>query len=635
MQLKIQNGAVELSGEPILHSVNIEINDTGKIAVIGRNGCGKTTLLKLIAGEYDLSKNSSDQNSFFAVSGKPKIGTLSQMAFENDSLTLLDEIRSVYREMIERKALLDKAQAEMEIEQSEENIKRYSALLEEFRLQGGFYFEREYESALKRFGFSEEEKGKRLSEFSGGQRTKIAFLKLLLSTPDILLLDEPTNHLDMDAVEWLEDYLINYKKAFVVVSHDRMFLDRVVTCVYEIEHGKTERYAGNYTAYALEKEKRRAEREKAYSAQQKELERLTLLTDRFRYKATKAAMVQSKLKQMERTEKIERPEQSDRRTFHVNLEAQTPAAKDILSLRELTIGYRQALGKLDLEIKRGDRVGIIGGNGLGKSTLVKTLMGQLPPLGGSYQFGTGAKIGYFDQQMALYTGHHTVLADYQSAFPADTDFEARSMLGGFLFSGEDVFKTVDMLSGGERVRLALCKLFRTNPNFLILDEPTNHMDIIGKETLENLLSDYQGTILFVSHDRYFVKKLADKLIVFENNEVHFFPFGYEEYQKRKKAEETPAKEDSPAVKKVKKTFTTPLKERSKLEKAIAKAEEKIKTVETRIKLWQNELQKEENAADYMKLSDLQSRIAEAETELETFLSEWESLNDDYERLKTQ
>lgn len=633
MQLKIQNGAVELSGEMILREVNIEINDASRIAVVGRNGCGKTTLLKLIAGEYILS-GTGDPKRFFVVSGKPKIGTLSQMAFEDNKATLLEEIRSAYREILIMKAELDQAQEMMETEQSEETIKRYTALLDSFRLSDGFTFEKEYEGALKRFGFSNAEKQKRLCEFSGGQRTKIAFLKLLLSKPDILLLDEPTNHLDMEAVEWLEEYLRTYKKAFVVVSHDRMFLDRVANTVYEIEHGKTEKYVGNYTAYVAEKEKRRAERKKAYIAQQKEIARLDELVERFRYKATKAAMAQSKLKQIERMERIERPESADRRTFHAAFEPTDPVSKDILSVENLSVGYDKVLGTVNMELKRGDRVGIIGGNGLGKSTLVKTLMGQLPPLGGSFRFGTGVKIGYFDQQMAMYAGHTTVLDDYKSAFPADTDFEARSALGAFLFGGEDVFKTVDLLSGGERVRLALCKMFRKKPNFLLLDEPTNHMDIIGKETLEELLSDYPGTILFVSHDRYFVEKLAGHLLVFEAGGVHYYPYGYERYCQQKKADTAPLEEKKTEPKQ-KKTFTTPLKERSRLERAITKSEEKIALLEEKLGGLGEELGMEENAADYLKLSALQAEIEETQTALDIAMGEWESLHEQYERLRAK
>ena len=631
MQLKIQNGTVELSGEPILSSVNIEINDTSKIAVVGRNGCGKTTLLKLISGEYTLAKRESDEESFIAVSGKPVIGVLSQMTFDDESVTLKDEIRRAYSDIIELKAELDKAQEKMEHDQSEENIKGYTALLDLFTNRGGFYFEKEYEAAIKRFGFTDEQKNRPLSEFSGGQRTKIAFLKLLLSKPDILLLDEPTNHLDIEAVEWLEDYLKNYKKAFVVVSHDRMFLDNVAETVYEIEYGKTHKYVGNYTQFTALKKERRRQQAKEYEAQKKEIARLTELVEKFRYKPTKAAMAQSKLKQLERMKPVEAPMAYDMRTFHADFEPGDLGVKDVLSVKRLEIGYTSALSVIDLDMRRSDRVGIIGGNGLGKSTFIKTLIGAVKPLSGEFKFGPRVSIGYFDQQMALYSSHDTVLADFLKAFPAMTDFEARSALGALLFSGEDVFKTVDMLSGGERVRLALCKIFKKRPNFLILDEPTNHMDIVGKETLEEMLVNYSGTVLFVSHDRYFIRKISNSLLSFEADGVKYYPYGYGQYLDNKKMPAPKQKEeDKPA--KQKKTYTTPAKERSKYERAISKAEEKISLLEEKIGGVKEELSFPENQSDYMRLSELQTEIESLETELDSALTEWERLSGEYEEL---
>ena len=633
MQLKIQNGVVELSGETILKNVNIEINDESKIAVVGRNGCGKTTLLKLISGEYTLEKLDSDTDSFFAVSGNPKIGVLSQMAFEDDGVTLVEEIRSAYSEILSLKYELEEAQEKMESEQSEENIKNYTVLLDRFTAYGGFYFEKEYEAAIKHFGFTEEQKYRPLSEFSGGQRTKIAFLKLLLSKPDILLLDEPTNHLDIEAVEWLEGYLKDYKKAFVVVSHDRMFLDNTVNTVYEIEHGKTHKYAGNYTQFVKAKRELREQQKKEYEAQKKEIKRLTELVEKFRYKPTKAAMAQSKLKQIEKMKPAEVPEAYDMRTFHAEFEPEDIGVKDVLSVKSLAIGYDEPLSTVNLEMKRGTKVGIIGGNGLGKSTFIKTLMGKVKPLGGEYSFGTRVNIGYFDQQMAQYSSCDTVLEDFLKAFPGMTDFEARSALGAFLFSGEEVFKTVDMLSGGERVRLALCKIFKRRPNFLILDEPTNHMDIVGKETLEEMLMNFSGTVLFVSHDRYFIGKISDSLLVFEKDAVSYYPYGYTQYLEGKK--ETPPEEKPQEIQaKQKKSYTTPLKEKSKYERAITKAEEKISLLEEKIDGLKAELGWEENATDYLKLEEIQGEIDEAETELDAVMTEWERLSAEYEVIST-
>ena len=623
MQLMIRNGTVDLSGEPILTDVNIEINTESRIGVVGRNGCGKTTLLRLISGELKLASKIGSDDSIFAISGHPSIGTLNQMTFKDNSVTMVEELRSAYSDILAMKARLDELQLIMEQGQNDEAIAEYTSLLDIFTNAGGFYFEKEYEAAIKHFGFTEEEKHRPLSAFSGGQRTKIAFLKLLLSKPDLLLLDEPTNHLDIEAVNWLEEYLASYKKAFVIVSHDRMFLDRTVNTVYEIEHGRTTRYVGNYTDFTAAKKVLREQQAKQYEAQQKEIAHLEGLVERFRYKATKAAMAQSKIKQLERMELIDAPESADMRTFHADFEPAVQSAKDVLSVRELSIGFDRPLSTVSFEVKRGDRVGIIGGNGLGKSTLLKTLVRLQPALGGDFQFGAAVKTGYFDQQMAHYAGNQTVFDDFLSAFPHLNDFEVRSALGAFLFSGEDVFKTMDMLSGGERVRLALCKLFRSRPNLLILDEPTNHMDIVGKETLEDMLLSYTGTLIFVSHDRYFVQKLSNKLLCFENGTAHWYEYGFEQYENARKATVAIEKTVEKSTPKQKKGYTTPAKEKAKRERALMKAEEKVALLEERLAGLETELGLEENISDYLKLAELQQLISQTEEELSVAMSEWE------------
>lgn len=628
MQIKIQDGAVDLSGEAVLKRIDIEINTQSKIGIVGRNGCGKTTLLRLIAGELSLSQDDPEMKSIFTVSGKPVIGTLNQIAFKDNSVSLLEEIKSAYSDILSLRDEIEKLRIRMDNSPAEELINEYSAKLDLFTNLGGFYFEKEYEAAIKHFGFTDEDKIKPLSAFSGGQRTKIAFLKLVLSKPDLLLLDEPTNHLDIDAVEWLETYLASYKKAVVIVSHDRMFLDKTVNTVYEIERGKTYKYNGNYSAFVEKKKELREKQAKDYEAQQKEIARLQELIERFRYKANKAAMAQSKIKALERMELIEPPESYDLTAFRGAFEPDFQSVNDALTVRELKIGYEKALSKVSFDIKRGQHVGILGGNGLGKSTLLKTLVGNVPPLSGSFIFGGNVKIGYFDQQMAQYTSNKTVLADFLDEFPSLTDFEARSALGAFLFSGEDVFKNVDVLSGGEKVRLALCKIFKHKPNFLILDEPTNHMDIIGKETLEQLLKDFSGTLLFVSHDRYFVKKIAQHIISFEGKEtVKWFEYGYEEYEEfqlKKPAQTNEATLPSPALKKQSKTsYTTPAKEKSRRERALAKAEEKVSALENKVQQLNSELQKEENLSDYIRLSELQAELAEAEEALQQAMLTWE------------
>ena len=628
MQIKIQDGVVDLSGQPVLKRVNIEINTQSKIGIVGRNGCGKTTLLRLIAGELKLSKDNPEIKSIFTVSGKPTIGTLNQIAFKDNSISLLDEIRGAYSDIIEMRESIEKLRIMIDHSPTEEQIEEYTSLLERFTTLGGFYFEKEYEAAIKKFGFKDEEKMLPLSNFSGGQRTKIAFLKLLLSKPDLLLLDEPTNHLDIEAVEWLEGYLSSYKKAVVIVSHDRMFLDKTVGTVYEIERGKTFRYNGNYTAFVEQKKLLREKQAKEYEAQQKEIARLNDLIERFRYKANKAAMVQSKIKYLERMEIVEPPESYDSKAFKGVFEPDYQSVNDVLNVRNLEIGYNKVLSKVSFDIKKGQHVGILGGNGLGKSTLLKTLVGVVPPLSGDFIIGGNVKIGYFDQQMAQYTSDKTILDDFLDSFPSLTDFEARSTLGAFLFSGEDVFKKVNVLSGGEKVRLALCKILKTKPNFLILDEPTNHMDIIGKEALEDVLKEFTGTLLFVSHDRYFVQKIADHILSFEGkNEVKWFEFGfdeYNEYQLKKQVNFVPSSLEAVSNKKqTKSSYTTPAKEKSKRERALKKAEEKVASLETEVSELNKELSKTENLTDYIKLSELQKLLSEKESALTEAMLEWE------------
>ncbi len=632
MQLTINNGSLDLSGEQILNEINFKITDNSRIALVGRNGCGKTSLLKIISGEYSLNKSSPESNGGLSVSGKPKIGTLSQITFSDENTTLIDEIRTAYNDILNLKDRLQTAQNNMETTQSEENIKLYTDLLDTFTNMGGFYFEKEYEAAIKKFGFTFEERYKKVSEFSGGQRTKIAFLKLLLSKPDILLLDEPTNHLDIEAISWLEDYLKSYKKAFVVVSHDRMFIDNIADTIYEIEYGKTEKYFGNYTDFIKLKKLKREQQQKEYNAQQKEIEQLESVIERFRYKATKASMAQSKIKQLEKIERIEAPDREDKRTFHASFTPEDLGVKDILSVTDLEIGYTLPLSKVSLEVKRGDRIGIIGGNGLGKSTFIKTIVGVIPPISGDFSFGARVNMGYFDQQMAEYKSNDTVFEDLSKAYPVLNDFEVRSALGAFLFSGNEVFKTVNMLSGGERVRLALCKLFLKKPNFLILDEPTNHLDIVGKETLEDILCQFEGTVIFVSHDRYFIKKIAQKILCFNKDSVELYPYGYEQYTENQMADtkiNADVKEQRP-----KRKFTTPLKEISKKEYSVKKAEEKIALLEEQINALKTELNLEENISDYIKLSELQARLENLEAQLDINIEEWERFTTELQELLT-
>lgn len=633
MQYKIQHGAVAFGADLILKDVNFDIKNTEKIAIVGRNGCGKTTLLKLIAGEVDLHKRDSDEDIFIVKSGNPEIGYLKQMAFEDKTITMEEEVRKAFAKILAMQDDLEQKRILMEQEPTEQNVKMYTTLHDQFVYLGGYYFEKEYEVVLKEFGFTEEDKKKRLEEFSGGQQTKIAFVKMLLSKPDILLLDEPTNHLDMRTIEWLEQYLKDYKRAVVIVSHDRMFLDRIVDVVYEIEYKKTTRYVGNYSAFMEQKKNNYEKQLKDYKAQQAEIARLNELVDRFKNKPSKVAMTRSKLKQIEHMDKIEMPDNFDTRSFHTNLTPRVETGKDVLSVRNLEIGYDVPLATISMEAKKGKKYGIIGGNGIGKSTFLKTLTGKVNALGGEFSFGPKVEIGYFDQQMAQYTSDKQVIDDYWDEFPTLTQTEVRNELAAFLFTGDDVFKRVDMLSGGEKVRLALCKIFKTRPNVLIFDEPTNHMDIIGKETLEQMLLDYEGTVLFVSHDRYFVKRIADELLVLEDGHVEYYAFGYDEYEEKNvERNEKYLKEMSFTLDEGKTKVDTaekpknynPGKEESKRRRKLEKLENEISELENELEVLKEQLQLPENVTNYAKLQEIQENIDKGEEKLLGLMEEWET-----------
>lgn len=681
MLYQISNGAVAFGDDVILHSIDFEIRNTEKIAIVGRNGCGKTTLLKLISGEVEMEKLDSDESAFIAKAGNPEIGYLKQIAFDDPDVTLEQEVRKCFVKMDERKAELARAAAELEHDYSDEKVARYTAMEEAFKDDGGYYYEKEYEVMIRKFGFSDDERKKPIRDFSGGQQTKIAFIKLLLSKPDILLLDEPTNHLDVTTIEWLEGYLKSYPKAVVVVSHDRMFLDNVVDVVYEIEYGTARRYPGNYTNFIARKKENYDKQMKDHIAQQKEIERLQRMVTRFKGKPTKTSMAQSKQKAIDRMVIIEAPDKYDNKTFHANFQPEKETGNDVLYTSELAIGYDHPLSVVSLDLKRGEKLGILGGNGLGKSTFLKTIVGKIPALSGEYRFGTNVQIGYFDQQMAMYTSNKTVLDDFWDEYPNLTETEARNALGAFLFSGDDVFKNVNMLSGGEKVRLALCKILKTRPNVLVLDEPTNHMDIVGKETLESMLKDYKGTLIFVSHDRYFVKKVATQLLVFEDGTTNLYQFGYEQYQEKldREAEESKnvyrgnaifggaisqngssqtgsdvkrstsqtgaagnvgestmqiaqPQAGGMAVSSTGKAYYNPGKERSKIQKKVKKAEEDLAVKEAKLDELKAELMKPEYQSSYSKLTEIQNEIDALEEEILIDMEAWEELSSQLEAL---
>lgn len=622
MKYQIINGAITFGNNTILEEINFTINKSDRIAIVGRNGSGKTSLLKSLVDNDMLESGIGLDDLRIVKIGKPSIGYQEQHASSNLDVTLLDEILKAYKDITNLENKIKKLEDKMISNATSETILEYTDCIERYKLIGGYSYKKEYEVALNKFGFSSEDKMKKLSEFSGGQRTKISFLKLLLSKPDILLLDEPTNHLDIVTVEWLEEYLSNYPKALVVISHDRMFLDKIVNKVYEIEYATLTLYKGNYSSYELQKKLNYEKQLADYEFQQKEIKRLQDIADRFRYKPSKASMAMSKLRKIEQMTIIDKPDHADTRNWKFLLKVDDYSSNNVLSVKDLVIGYQKIpLAKVSFNLYKGQKLAIIGENGKGKSTLIKTLMGIIPKISGKFTYGYNVNKEYFDQQMEFLNDENTVFDEYLQAFPTEDPQQVRNILGTFMFSGEDVFKKIKVLSGGEKVRLQLCKILRKSPNLLILDEPTNHLDIFSKEKLESLLTEYNGTVLFVSHDRYFINKVADSLLVFENDEVFYFDGKYDEYVNKSKnvvitSEKAKDKKISKKESKPKTTFAI----MKKLERDIDKKENKRKELET--KLFDKEIY-----TNITKVNEINDMIENLTKEIENLYDEWENISE--------
>ena len=633
MKYVIKNGAVSINGETILESINLEINEKSHIGIVGKNGAGKTTLLQCIVNNSLLEEGTDDTSFQVIKQGNPSIGYLRQIEL-NDNNTMLEEVRKPFRDIIKIENRLEELVKEMNIKDDIKLVEEYTSLEEKFQNMGGYTYRKEYEILIKKFGFKDSDKFKYLKEFSGGEKTKIAFIKMLLNKPDILLLDEPTNHLDIDTVEWLEEYLKSYKKAIVVVSHDRMFINNIVDTIYDISYGALTKYSGNYDYYEKQKQLNYEKALKDYEFQRKEIERLTRIYERFRSKPSKAKMAMSRLHQLVKMDILERPNKIEAITFKTNMDNIVMPSRDIFILDNLGVGYDRVLYKLDLYIRRGDKLGVIGPNGLGKSTILKTLVGLIPSLGGSFTVGHNVSIGYFDQNLAMLDEKHTVLEEFMAKFPKVSEYEARCSLGSFLFKGDDVLKKIEVLSGGERVRLQLCKILYTKPNVLILDEPTNHLDIVGREYLESILREYQGTVLFVSHDRYFISKVATSLLVLTKDDYNLFKGNYKEYLESLKGQnidtskniDDNSKNKSDVLDEPKKKVNT-----YNLGKEINKLEREIKKLEERIKSLEESLYLEEVYSDYDKLNQVNNEIKEDKERLEELNTKWLELMETSDR----
>lgn len=647
MRYQIRHALVQYGANTILEDVNFEIHDNEKIAIVGRNGCGKTTLLKLITGDIKMSNPDSDESCGITMSGKQQIGFLRQISFTDGSVTVEEEIKKVFAPIFACEARMKEIEEQLKSESGKVLLNEYDRLQKEMESLRGYTWRQDMEIMFQKFGFPLEDLSRPIGSFSGGQQTKVAFIKLLLSRPDIMLLDEPTNHLDLPTIEWLEEYLKNYDRAVVIVSHDRMFLDRVIDVTYEIEYHRIRRFPGNYSAFMKQKAEALSKQEKDYEEQQKEIKRLTDWIEKWKNTPSKVAATRSKRMVIEHMVKIEKPRRFDTKAFHALFEPRLESYTEVLTAKNLGIGYESQLCQISFSLRKKDRIAIIGENGIGKSTLLKTLTGILQPLSGSFSFGTNVEWGYFDQQMAVkgpVDPEQTVLENFWEEYPRLVREQVQSALGSFLFSQEEVEKKMGQLSGGEKVRLALCKMFQTRPNLLILDEPTNHMDIVGKEALEQMLTAFSGTVLFVSHDRYFIRQIATGILEFEGDTVTQYPWPYEEYlvEKAKRtgsanpgsagkgnasAARPAAKESgqsgttAPTLADVfdKKTYNNPGKVKSRLTRQLEKYEAQLAASEQRAAELQLQLLDPSLSSDYEKLMELQSRLDEEEHSQETLL----------------
>lgn len=622
------------SGTPILENVQFEVKKGERIAVVGRNGAGKSTLLKMIADEIDFDSGEIHKPQSVV------LGYFAQSSHVNSNDTIYNEMLNVFAETIKLKGQLE----ELSIKMAEEDpsseqylriIEQYQNLNHRFELMSGYTYESEINNILNRFKFNEIGFDQKISNLSGGQKTRLALAKLLLQKPDVLILDEPTNHLDIDTIEWLEGYLKKYSGAVVIVSHDRYFIDQIATTVYEIEYRKCTKYKGNYSDYIDQKAVSYASLMKQYEKQQKEISKMEDFISRNIVRASTTKRAQSRRKLLDKMERIEIPKINDK-SIGITFEIDRRSGNDVLKVEDLTVGYPDQIisDHLDFQINRLDRVALIGPNGIGKSTILKTVAGDLPKLGGEVYYGKSLDMGYFDQEQANLTSNNTVLNEVWNYFPTRLEKDIRTLLGNFLFTGDDVFKTVNQLSGGEKVRLTLCKLMLQKNNFLLLDEPTNHLDIDSKEMLELSLEDYEGTVFFISHDRYFIDKIATRILEVTPHGVVSYLGNYSDYMEKKQqlAELEAAKlaEESNATTTNNVTDYQKQKEQRRLEqqrkRQLEDIESKIAAYEEELEYKKAELFQEEVYLDTQKSAQVQARIEELEELIMESMETWEELS---------
>ena len=638
MLIQLNNVTKNFVVNEIFSNVKMEINDKDRVAIVGRNGAGKSTLLKIISGE--LSFDSGERT----ISKNTTIGYLSQEFIVREDLSIYEEMITCFDEIISLEANLEKLSYEL----TPENIENDPSLLDRFdRLQNevlthkDYHYKSKIESVLYGLDFTKDVFDKKISTFSGGEKTRLSMAKLLLSEPDLLILDEPTNHLDMENVAWLENYLSSYNGAIVIVSHDRYFLDKVVNVVYNLEFGKLKKYVGNYSKFLKQYEEDYEKQLKEFTSQQKDIKRLEEFVQKNIARASTSKMAKSRQKVLDKMELIDNPKKDDK-AANIEFNIKEQSGRDVLMIENLKVGYdgRQVGNAYNFSVYKGDRIAIVGRNGIGKSTLIKTIAKKQNALGGSVHYGSKVSLGYYDQKQAEFESSKTILNELWDEYPLMKEAEVRTVLGRFLFRGDSVLKIVRDLSGGEKARLQLAKLMLEKNNLLVLDEPTNHLDITSKQVLEDALENYEGTIVFVSHDRYFINKIANKVLDITGDDYSIYLGNYDYYLEKREQEliAKKLKEEKTAEvqEKVANDYALGKEEKKrirKLERTREELLEKIESLEEKVTLVNNELTKEEVYTDAIKVQEYNEELRSLNQEIEDLNNNWLEIEEELESLQ--
>ncbi|NTS48054.1 ABC-F family ATP-binding cassette domain-containing protein [Streptococcus pyogenes] len=621
------------SGDVLFQNISLQVDERDRIALVGPNGAGKSTLLKLLVGEE--TPTSGEVNT-------KKDLTLSYLAqnsrFESDQ-TIYEEMLKVFEALRQDEKRLRQMEMDMATVSGQDLTRLmtdYDLLTEHFRQQGGFTYESDIKAILNGFKFDESMWKMTIAELSGGQNTRLALAKMLLEKPELLVLDEPTNHLDIETIAWLENYLANYQGALIIVSHDRYFLDKVATVTLDLTPHGLDRYVGNYSRFMTLKAEKLVAEEKQFDKQQKEIAKLEDFVQKNIVRASTTKRAQARRKQLEKIERLDKPT-SARKSAHMTFQADKPSGNVVLTVEKAAIGYNQHVlsEPINLDVHKLDAIAIVGPNGIGKSTLIKSVIGQIPFIKGEVKYGANVEIGYYDQTQSHLTSSNTVLEELWQDFSTTPEVDIRNRLGAFLFSGDDVKKSVAMLSGGEKARLLLAKLSMENNNFLVLDEPTNHLDIDSKEVLENALIDFDGTLLFVSHDRYFINRLATKVLEITENGSTLYLGDYDYYlEKKAELEELARLAAGETVEETKEASATDYqlqkanqKERRRLTRRYEEIEARLETIEERIGAIQEDMHASNDTAQ---LIAWQKEWDQLDQEQETLMEEWETIAEQIE-----